>query len=103
MRKNREFAWVFRKGKGVGGKYFTLVYLRARDQVHIGFSVSKKVGGAVVRNRVKRRLRECVRQEVERVPVGYRLIFVPKPEAATADFLQLRQAVRAQMQKAGAL
>ncbi|MEE8354085.1 MAG: ribonuclease P protein component [Dehalococcoidales bacterium] len=56
----------------------------------LGFSVSKKVGKAVVRNKVKRRLREILRP----VPLrpGRDIVFIARPAAATADFTTLRDA-----------
>ena len=57
---NRQFTYVYRRGKRASCKELTLLWVRS-NQKRIGFSVSKKVGVAVVRNRTKRRLRECVR------------------------------------------
>ena len=57
---NRQFTYVYRRGLRVSCRDLTLLYVRS-NQKRIGFSVSKKVGVAVVRNRTKRRLRECIR------------------------------------------
>jgi ribonuclease P protein component len=57
----------------------------------IGFSVGKQVGGAVVRNRVKRRLRAIVR-EFDWVP-GADIVIVARPEARDATYDELRRAV----------
>ena len=62
-----------------------------RGYARLGISVSRKVGGAVVRNRTKRRIRECYRRwsERRRLPAVDLLIHV-KPPAAEADFTTLR-------------
>ncbi len=60
-------------------------------QSRLGFSVSKRVGKAVVRNKVKRRLREVLRP-VSLKP-GQDIVFIARPAAATADFAALREAV----------
>ena len=53
---NRQFNYVYRRGKRVSAKDLSLLYVSVR-QKRVGFSVNKKVGVAVVRNRTKRRLR----------------------------------------------
>jgi ribonuclease P protein component len=55
-----------------------------------GFTVSKKVGGAVVRNRVRRRLKEIVRTHRHAFPVRQCFVIVARPEAATAEFDSLK-------------
>jgi ribonuclease P protein component len=52
----------------------------------VGFVVSKTVGNAVVRNRVKRRLREIVAARVTRLPQGALLVVRALPPTASADF-----------------
>ena len=68
--RNRQFSYVYRRGMRASCKDLTLIYARnARKRV--GFSVSKKVGGAVVRNLIKRRLRECVRPLLPELKNGF--------------------------------
>lgn len=55
-----------------------------------GFVTSKKLGGAVVRNRVRRRLRNIVRTEQARLLPGYWFVVVARPAAARATFAQLK-------------
>lgn len=57
--------------------------------VRVGFSVSKRVGGAVVRNRVKRRLREAVRVRLTSLPPGWDIVISARPAAATVDHATL--------------
>lgn len=60
LKHTNQFQYVYRRGKSSACKEFVVLYANSR-QLKVGFSVSKKVGGAVVRNRIKRRLREVVR------------------------------------------
>jgi len=59
----------------------------------IGLTVSRKVGKAVVRNLVKRRLREIFRKNKARIPAGMDLIFIARREAATASFAVLTEEI----------
>lgn len=80
--RNKQHQYVYRRGKSYPGKRLVLVYLRARD-VKAAFSVSSKVGNAVVRNRVRRYMREDFRMVLPNV-VGGKYIFIARNHAATA-------------------
>lgn len=99
IRKNGQFHYVFRKGKSMGTNLLSLVYVRA-GKLQVGFAVNKKVGHAVVRNRVKRRLRECFRQQIPSLKNGF-YVFVARPEAADATYWQLEQAMRSLLKRHG--
>ena len=91
IRKNGQFHYVFRKGKSMGTHLLSLVYVRAGKL---------QVGHAVVRNRVKRRLRECFRQQIPSLKNGF-YVFVARPEAANATYRQLEQAMRSLLKRHG--
>ena len=57
LKKEKDFNLVFKKGKRAFSSKLTLVYLPS-DEIKVGYAVSKKHGGSVVRNRIKRLLRE---------------------------------------------
>jgi len=81
----------------VSSKDLTLIYAR-NSQKRIGFSVSKKVGGAVVRNLVKRRLRECIRPLLPEMRPGF-YVMIAHPSSAQRSFVQLRLSVASMVQK----
>ena len=64
------------------------------DHPRIGFSVSSKVGGAVRRNRVRRRLREASRPLIQASREGVDLVVVARPDASSATFAELDTELR---------
>ena len=81
--RNKQFQYVYRRGRRIGGKLLALTYLKARD-MKVGFSVSAKVGGSVSRNRVKRILREEFRHIRSDLVMG-KYVFVARIGAADAN------------------
>ena len=74
---NRNYRYVYRRGKAWPSRNLVLIHLKGRD-LKIGFSVSGKVGNAVTRNRVRRCLREDVRRMRTRMKCG-RYVFIARP------------------------
>jgi ribonuclease P protein component len=88
MRQSRDFQVAVRRGRRAGRR--TLVVHAALsgdggEAVRVGFVVSKGVGSAVVRNRVKRRLRAAVAARVGSLPPGWLVVVRANPAAAEAD------------------
>ncbi|WP_347240821.1 ribonuclease P protein component [Thermus sp.] len=86
-----------RKGKAGRGRYVSAKWLPA-PELRVGIVVSKKVGKAVVRNKVKRRLREILRRL--HLPKAH-LLLVATPEAREAGFAELFQDVVRALRKSG--
>ena len=85
-----EFDAVYRAGKRRSSSHFT-VFFRANElpQSRFGFSIKKVLGGAVVRNRIRRRLREIVRCHRLEIPAGWDIVVHPKNSVARAEFAAL--------------
>ncbi len=91
LKKNGAFQYVYRRGKSSSTRDLVMLYAKGNG-LKVGFSVSKKVGNAVARNLVKRRLRECFRPHLRDVKNGLYVI-VARPSAATANFQSLSRQV----------
>lgn len=85
-----EFDAVYRAGKRRSSSHFT-VFFRANNEPmsRFGFSIKKALGGAIVRNRIRRRLREIVRCHRAEIPAGWDFVIHPKTSVARADFAAL--------------
>ncbi len=88
LQRTADFARVRTEGRVQRGAFLVLGTLELADTLapfRAGFVTSKRVGGAVVRNRVRRRLREIVRRHQHGVRTGFWLVLIARPAAARAS------------------
>jgi len=91
LTKRRDFATVYRRGRALAHPLVVLRLLPNQlPYSRYGFVVSKRVGKAVLRNQVRRRLREGIRTLL--VQPGWDIVVIARPKAAAADFHSLRRA-----------
>ena len=90
LKQNSDFRRVYARGKSAASSR-VVVYCRKnrQDRNRMGFTVSKKLGNAVTRNRVRRCLREIARLNAERTKQGYDLILVARAKAVDAEYRKL--------------
>ncbi|WP_369203298.1 ribonuclease P protein component [Streptomyces sp. PU-14G] len=108
LRRREDFATAVRRGRRAG-RPLLVVHLRSRTDPHAsegevpptraGFVVSKAVGNAVVRNRVKRRLRPLMRERLCKLPTGSLVVVRALPGAGDADHTQLARDLDAALRK----
>lgn len=99
LKKRKEFAYIYRKGERVYSNHLTLIKIFSKFLApKIGFSVSNKIGKAVVRNKIKRQLREIVRPLVPQIK-NCNLIFVAKENITETTFSELQNEVTRVLKK----
>ena len=85
LSRSAEFERVYRQGRSKGNRFLVLYAFpreeRDEEGPRLGLSVSRRVGGAVDRTRVKRALREAFWEEARRLPEGSDYVVVARPEA----------------------
>lgn len=87
IKKNRDFVKAYKKGRKVVSNLVVLYKVKNDGAgTRIGITVSKKVGKAVVRNRVRRLIREGIFLNYDKLPDGYDYVFVARVKAAEANY-----------------
>lgn len=93
LKKNYEFRRLYRKGKTVVTPYLVVYSIKTgRGANRVGYTVSTKLGKAVVRNRARRRLREVYRLNSDKLISGVDMVIVARSACVTADFAKIEKA-----------
>jgi ribonuclease P protein component len=91
IRKQSDFSFLYKNGRRYRGRYFNLIFLpNALDHSRMAVVVSRKVGNAVARNRIKRRVRDVYRRNKGLFKEALDLLVVARPEIATLGGPELR-------------
>ncbi len=100
LRSARDFGALQRDSKSRAHPLLILRWRRNElGHLRLGLSTGRRLGGAVVRNRVRRRLREAMRAAERRPPGGYDILLVCRPQSATATYAQLTEALDRLLQR----
>ena len=94
--RSKDFRRVYEHGARYSGPYFAAFYVRRPDSEvgpKIGFTVPRSLGGAVVRNRMKRRLREAVRLSRPGTSFPVDVVINPKRSLLKAEFVEISKEV----------
>ena len=95
LKKNHQFRRLYARGQTRSDPWLA-VYCRRNgctDRNRLGITVGTRVGGAVQRNRLRRRIREAYRINESRLRLGYDLVVVGRVRAADADFCRLERSL----------
>jgi len=102
LKKNHEFKRLYSKGKSAASQC-AVIYCRrnGRAENRLGITVSAKLGGAVQRNRVRRRLKEIYRLNEEKFLTGYDIVIVARMRSRSAGFSELQSSILSLIKKLG--
>lgn len=102
IKENRVFRRLYAKGKSAVTPHLAL-YVRRNGQKgnRLGITVSTKVGGAVVRNKVRRRIREIYRLHESELRSGWDVVVVARVRAAHSSYAALERSFLSQVDKLG--
>jgi ribonuclease P protein component len=101
LKKTGDFKKIYARGRSIADQHLVLYYYpnHLKDN-RVGFSISKKLGKAVIRNKIKRRLKEIIRLNCN-LSKGYDLIFVARRSVISLDYFKLQKTVINLFKKAG--
>lgn len=106
LKASPEFQHIAKAGRRYHAPAFILQILKRDDDalMRVGFTASRKVGNAVIRNRAKRRLKEIVRAYIKTSsPKGFDIVLIAKTAAAADDFGAMTAAFQKTLKDAGVL
>lgn len=102
LKENSVFRRLYYRGQSTGNRFLVVYCRRNGLQVsRLGLTTSTKLGHAVVRNRVRRRLREVYRLQESSLHKGYDIVIVARSAAVEAEFSDLTHAFSSAVQKLG--
>lgn len=104
LKKNKEFRKVYSLGRSFADRRI-IIYLHknAKEESRFGFTVSKKVGNAVIRNKVRRKLKEICRLNRSKIKKGFDVIVIARPAAAGEKYLDFEKSFIWLIKKSGLL
>ena len=89
LKKSRDFRRVFKFGKSTAGRYFVMYFFRKKssdNHARLGVSVSRKIGNAVVRIRIRRLVKEALRDHMMALPMGLDIVVIARGPSAEIEF-----------------
>ena len=101
LRRNKEFRYVYKRGKSVSDRNLILIYVKTKTpHLKVGFSVSKKLGNSVERNKIKRRMKEAFFSMLDGVSPKSLLVFVPRDNMRQADYHTIEKSMHKLLDRA---
>ena len=105
IRKKKDFEAIFKKGKGFKNRFLALKIVKNNlPESRFGFVISKKVSKkAVIRNKIRRRISEAIRLDLEKIKKGSDVVLVAYPGIEKNTFSETTELVKNILKKAGLL
>lgn len=85
---------VYEEGRSVANRYLVMYYRAGESSVKLGVSVSRRLGKAFLRNKVKRRIKEAFRHLIPSIRSGGEFVFVARHRAAEAEYKEIFDAMK---------
>jgi len=94
LKKNEEFQSVFKKGKSVANRQFVVYQMvKEEEAIRFGLSVSKKIGNAVMRNRIKRLMKEVLRELSLEMYQNRDIVIIARKPTSNMDYQEMKKSL----------
>ena len=94
LRKKYQFQYIYKSGNYLSDKSVALHFVSSKTKsVKVGFAVTKKIGHAIKRNLIRRRLREIIRKQLPNLKQNYNIILVAKEAILETEFQNLEKQI----------
>ncbi len=101
IKKNKDYRRVYHRGKSYADRYMVLYVLKNNIKIcRFGFTISKKIGNAVVRNKIKRRFKEVCRLNLENFLCGFDYIIIARRDIVYLNYRQIEDSLLRLLKKA---
>ena len=96
IKKNEDFQYILNRGKSFANRQLVIYYIRKENQTHfrIGISVGKKLGNAVLRNKIKRYLRESLNLLKDQIRPDVQIIIIARNDAKNKSFWEIQRSLK---------
>jgi ribonuclease P protein component len=102
LAKRKDFGKVYKLGQSVANRQFVIYVLKnpKTERMRTGVSVSKKLGGAVLRNRLRRQVKEIMRLNVERIEPGHDIVIIVRRAAVGMAYREMEKSLQHALKRA---
>lgn len=102
LAKRKDFGKVYKLGQSAANRQFVVYVLKnpQTEKMRVGVSVSKKMGGAVVRNRLRRQVKEIVRLNADRIVPGHDFVIIVRKAAVGLSYREMEKSLQHALKRA---
>ncbi len=94
LRTNEDYLNVYRKGKNYWNRNLTMYVKKNNlENSRFGYTITKKIGNSVVRNKVRRQMKEIIRLHLNLIKSGYDIVIIPKKNTVDISYKELESAI----------